>query len=703
MNDSATDSMPLNQKAAEQIIRMFNVGFNSALLYGGDHPTTIKNAGPFISLLIKELEQVPLISIIIDRESLFLDEYCSDKIINPKRIITQFTKSSIQSVSFERGVRENDILEFLKYAGDIKTIHSAEQIASALKSSGCHGIRLNHIHYGKITSDETLISKNAAASQNIPGATLSKQAVDEIERIISLAKLVEQPQETADALKKSMNNDNDATAAVNAISKISTEIKNAEPQSVESLLNAVFELKMDLSEALAAQKLTGKILASADPVQKQMDNLTCEVLVKLVKEEYSNGDVSLKRLAQIIRRMMPETSELKRVLPLLKSTLLSEGMSLSDYLQLLRLIDLEIESESLVTILDDAAAGIGATADEVVKAIKAQPGDAAKLMFLAAEIRHGTEQDDAQLSNMLTEYVEKVSSSIALDSKEISGPQGSQVLGKIISHVEDQLVNKLKVYGIDEPVLHQIKAQLEKRFNSTIENTATQWMLSNVAENGFEPTDLIKKMSAFMGSEQLSTIKDPLVEALVSRGFEKDQIDKFMKELSVHISAGKKIILPANVLSSNNMMFLLNREIKQHLRFNTPFSTLFVSIYKILTDDGNLRTPQQEEISELIPALFTIVKKLLRDIDLIGTLGGKDESSVFAILTLTAEDGAKVVRNRIINHINSIKFTLQCKKINLITIISITSPVNDATINLNTFLDLARKNHNYEYSRMQSS
>lgn len=703
MSDPAKDRNALNQKAAEQIIRMFNVGFNSALLYGGDHPTTIKNAAPFISLLIKELEQVPLISIIIDRDSLFLDEFCSDKIINPKRIIAQFTKSSIQSVSFECGVRENDILEFLKYAGDIKTIHSAEQIISALKCSGCHGIRLNHIRYGKITSDETLISKNAANSQNTPGTTLSKQAVDEIERIISLAKLVEQPQETADALKNSITNELGATAAVNAISKMSADIRNAEPQSVESLLNAVFELKIDLSEALATQKLTGKILASADPVQKQMDNLTCEVLVKLVKEEYSNGDVSLKRLAQIIRRMMPETSELKRVLPLLKNTLLSEGMSLSDYLQLLRLIDLEIESESLATILDDAAAGIGVTADEVVKAIKAQPGDAAKLMFLAAEIRHGTEQDDVQLSNMLTEYVEKVSSSIALDSKEISGPQGSKVLGKIISHVEDQLVNKLKVYGIDEPVLHQVKAQLEQRFNATIENTATQWMLSSVAENGLEPVDLIKKMSAFMGTEQLSTIKDPLVEALISRGFEKDQIDKFMKELSAHISAGKKIMLPTNVLSSNNMMFLLNREIKQHLRFNTPFSTLFISIYKILTHNGTLRTPQQEEVTEIIPVLFTIIKKLLRDIDLIGTLGGKDEFSVFAILTLTAEDGAKVVRNRIINHINSIQITLQNQKIKIIPVISTTSPVNDRNINLNTFLDLARKNHNNEYSRMQSS
>jgi hypothetical protein len=701
------DAPVLNQKQAEQIIRMFNVGFNSALLYGGDHPTTTKNIEPFIALIIKELQSTPVVSIIIDRESLFIDEFCADKVINPKRIIAQFSKSAIQSVSFDSGVGQRDIQEFFKLAGDIKTVPRAEQIQISLKNNGYKGIRLNHIRYGKITSDETLISKNSVLSSGIENAafngTLSKSAVEEIEKIISLARLLDQPQETAASFTKSITDEKSAIAAAGTIARIRGEVQGTEPQSIESLLNAVFELKVDLSEALAAQKLTGKILAAAEPAQKQMDNLTCEVLAKLVNEEYSNGDMPIKRLAQIIRRMLPDLSELKRVLPLLKNTLLAEGMSLTDYLRLIRLIDLEIESESLASIIDDAASGIGVSTEEVVKAIRSQPNDAAKLMFLAAEIRQGTDQDDAQLSKMLTEYVEKVSTSIALDSKDVTGPQGSKMLGKIISHVENQLCDKLKSYGIDEPVLLKVKALLEDRFNATHENTSTQWMVNNISlENGGEIQSLADKLTAFMGQEQLlPKLTEPLIESLTSRGYGKKHIEDFIKKLSNQIASGKKIILPSNVLSSNNMLFLLNREIKQHFRYDTPFSTLMISIYLLHFSDGSVRKPLPEERSKFTDTLFSLVKDLLRDIDLIGSVDSSEEHSIFTLLTMTGEDGAIVVQRRIIQKISTTQFKYKDSSVKIEPLVSITSPVKEITKDLSLFLEVVKSNHQRELNKMK--
>lgn len=700
------DASVLNQKQAEQIIRMFNVGFNSALLYGGDHPTTIKNIEPFIGLIIKELLSTSIVSIIVDRESLFIDEFCADRVINPKRIIAQFTKSAIQSVSFQNGVGQRDIQEFIKLAADIKTVPHADQIQNSLKKSGCNGIRLNHIRYGKITSDETLISKNSVSSSDATNAafkgTLSKSAVEEIEKIISLARLLEQPHETAASLTRSITDEKSAIAAAGTIARIRGEVQNTEPQSIESLLNAVFELKVDLSEALATQKLTGKILAAAEPAQKQMDNLTCEVLAKLVKDEYSKGKMPVKRLAQIIRRMLPDLSELKRVLPLLKNTLLAEGMSLTDYLQLIRLIDLEIESESLASLLDDAASGIGVTTEEVVRAIRTQPNDAAKLMFLAAEIRQGTDEDDAQLSKMLTEYVEKVSTSIALDSKDVAGPQGSKMLGKIISHVENQLFDKLKNYGIDEPVLLKVKTLLEERFKSTHENTSTQWMVNNISlENGTEIQSLADKLTAFMGQEQLlSKLTEPLIESLTSRGYGKEYIEDFIKKLSNQIASGKKIFLPSNVLSSNNMLFLLNREIKQHFRYDTPFSTLMISVFLLHFPDGTARKPAPEELSKFTGTLFALVKDLLRDIDLIGSVDSSDEHSIFTLLTMTGEEGATVVQKRIIKSIMTTQFKYKDSSIKIEPAVSITFPVKEVTKDLSSYLEVAKSNHNREREKM---
>jgi hypothetical protein len=696
----------LNQKQAEQIIRMFNVGFNSALLYGGDHPTTIKNIDPFIVLITNQLKSTPIVSIIVDRESLFIDEFCADRVINPKRIISQFNKSAIQSVSFENGVGQRDIQEFLKLAADIKTVSRADQIQNSLMKSGCNGIRLNHIRYGKITSDETLISKNSVSSftpaDTAFTGTLSSSAAKEIEKIISLAQLLEQPQKTAASFTSSIIDEKSAITAAGTIARIRGEVRSAEPQSIESLLNAVFELKVDLSEALAAQKLTGKILAATEPAQKQMDNLTCEVLAKLVKDEYSKEEIPVKRLAQIIRRMLPDLSELKRVLPLLKNTLLAEGMSLTDYLQLIRLIDLEIESESLASLLDDAASGIGVSTEEVVRAIRTQPNDAAKLMFLAAEIRQGTDDDDAQLSNMLTEYVEKVSTSIALDSKDVAGPQGSKMLGKIISHVENQLCDKLKKYGIDEPVLLKVKSLLEERFKNTHESASTQWMVNNISlENETEIQSLADKLNSFLGQEQLlPKLTEPLIQSLTSRGYGREYIEEFITKLSNKIASGKKILLPSNVLSSNNMLFLLNREIKQHFRYNTPFSTLMISIHLLHLPDGSARKPAPEELTMFNNPLFTLIKDRLREIDLIGSVDSSDEQNIFTLLTMTDEKGASVVQKRIVKSILSAQFKYNDLIIKIEPAVSITFPVKDVTKDLNSYLEVAKSNHKREKEKM---
>ena len=41
----------LDIKTFEQLARLFNVAFNGALMYGGDHPTTKKSAEPFFAVL----------------------------------------------------------------------------------------------------------------------------------------------------------------------------------------------------------------------------------------------------------------------------------------------------------------------------------------------------------------------------------------------------------------------------------------------------------------------------------------------------------------------------------------------------------------------------------------------------------------------------------------------------------------------------
>lgn len=694
----------LTQKDAEQIIRMFNVGFNSALLYGGAHPTTLKNIEPFTAQIIKSLDLTPIISLIIDRESLFLDDFCADRIINTKRIISQFTKIRIVSVSFESGITPQSIQEFFRFAGDMNIQNTAEQIEAHFRSSGLQGIRLNHVRYGKITSDETLISRETASridqpQQMMQQRTIDQHTLDEIQKVISLAKMLDRPKESAQALAQTIVYDKTGNAAVATIEEMRQEVRNADTQSVDALLNAVLELKVDLSEALEAHKLTGKILAAAEPAQNEMDKLSCDVLTKLVREEYSKGAISTKRLAQIIRRMLPDISELKRVLPMLKNVLLQDGMQLTDYLQLIRSIDMEVENDSISELISNAASGIGASTEDVVKAIKANPSEAAKLMFLASEIQNGINQDDAQLSNVLCEYVEKVSSSIALDSKEIQGSQGNRALGKIITHVESQLVDKLKTYGVDEPVLLKIKQMLEQRYQQTCTNATAMWVAENIPiDKEHEMQNLTERLNMFLGQEQsIQKISEPLVASLSAKGYNQEQITAFIQQMSKYIDSKKRFAVPAEILSANNMLFMLNREIKQHTRYNTPFSTLLISIAALrIPQSSKPERPSPDALQELTPQLFTFVKNTLRDIDLVGSLNNKD-GVILALLPMTNFEGANVVLHRMRGAIHSTGFTFHGETVYVDPIISITIPEKEVTKDLNSYLDVAKNNHKKQF------
>ena len=117
--------------------------------------------------------------------------------------------------------------------------------------------------------------------------------------------------------------------------------------STNDMMEAVYKLRQELVQGLDALKTAGKLLAVPDSITEELNRLSRETVLRLIREEYRSGAVSIKRLAQIIRRIMPDTKELKELLPHLKACLMSEGMSLTDYLQLVKSIVHDLENDDL--------------------------------------------------------------------------------------------------------------------------------------------------------------------------------------------------------------------------------------------------------------------------------------------------------------------------------------------------------------------
>jgi GGDEF domain-containing protein len=694
----------LDLKTIEQLARLFNVAFNGALLYGGDHPTTKKSAEPFFGVLSAVLPSVSSLSIVYDRESLFIEDTCIDKVINPKRIMSQFVKAGIVSVTFELGVRLEDIQTFIRICGVTRETTTIDDIIGELKSAGVRGIRLNYIRYGKITDDQAIVGRDeysGAASEGIVGhaghtsefQNLSSETLEQLQSIVSLSSLLEQPRKTASVLKSGIENPDSQESTINALGELRKEITSSNPPSLDVLLNAVFELKNDLVDAIEIQKATGRILSASEPVTAQVDNLTVDVIVKLVKEEYGSGSLSLKRLSQIVLRMLPDLNELKRVLPRLKNVLMEQGMPLTDYCQLVTLLDAEVQSEMLSGSLSEAAEGIGVSVKEIVTAIKAQPTEAARLIYLAAEIKQGANNDDSYLSTLLTEYIEKVSTDLALDKKEVGGPQGSQVLRSMLQRLEEQLVEKMKSYGVEGSVMLQVQNQLSSRFEQLVGNASDQWISTIIPDDHSAADSAVAKITSFFGQAFTSDkTRDSLIGALKNKGYNQQRIDLFFNRLTEQVASGQTTNLPANILSSNNMLFLLNREIKLQTRYSIPLSTMMITVSQIAAN-GAFREAHNDEIDILLPQIFTFIKKSLRETDLVGSLGKPFTSTVFIIMSMTSEEDAVTVSERIKSSFDAHKFAIGNDSVIVQPVVSVSFYEKNSGLNLKEFLELAAKKH----------
>ncbi|MCL2688590.1 MAG: hypothetical protein FWE57_01925 [Chitinispirillia bacterium] len=150
----------------------------------------------------------------------------------------------------------------------------------------------------------------------------------------------------------------------------------------------------------------------------------------------------------------------------------------------------------------------------------------------------------------------------------------------------------------------------------------------------------------------------------------------------------KTVKLPKGALNTTNMLFLVSREFKRHKRYKTPFSTVTASIKQIIQNDEK-RTPNTDEINELLPQFFSIIQPLLRDIDLAGTIISPE---IFLALPMTDEMGARTVKVRILEKVDRNTFTVAGQEVNLSVRVTFLVP-SEETKDTRAFIKQAMVEH----------
>ena len=415
--------------------------------------------------------------------------------------------------------------------------------------------------------------------------------------------------------------------------------------ALSDLAGAVFDMKKQLLEGIEAQKALGVAYENEAAILENANELTDRVLIQLIKDEYQQGKITPARMAQLLRRLVPEAAELKRLLPKIKTALIEEGMSHTQYLELVRELSKELQSEGLANILQESGEEIGVDGDQLIAEFKQNPEQAAQLIYLAAEIRKGTGDDDA-LADILAGYVEQMGGQMAMD--ETQEKDDPDHLKKVVGSIETNIVRQLGKMDVGGEVIAKLEDRLNARMESVLDQMRAEWIKAKgPSGEGGGSAKPHKVLSVLQTLEQSVSEHDELGEILkiIRTKVEAGEIDENdYKKIQDEISRQKQLIkeieanrvMPVGVIKAGAMAYILEKEIARANRYDYSFSALAFSMVRI---NPRAKVPAGAINNEiLMETVLALLSETFREVDIVGQLG---KNTIVALLPLISREDSK--------------------------------------------------------------
>ncbi len=687
MSGSADPTRGLSQRQAEIFGRQFNSAVTNSSAYGFDHPVSARACETLLAGLAECLGLSDSVTLMMDRGSFFVEDFPVDEKFNASRLVVLFRKLGLESVTFLPGVGVEALKCLMSVVTSPDEFGDIDAVRDELLRQGIESIRVNHVVLRKFTSDYEVIDREGLeeltglAEQAVAKGGDSDVAVDvpetllaRMEKIFSMHALMKQPEQVAENLvKASCAQPQQQVGVVEQIRRLGAQVESESSGadatiSLSEVMQAVVTVREEVSSGLAGQEETARLMVQRGSVLSELDQLTCQTVVSIVRDEYRQGQVSAQRLAQIIRRVLPESRDLKRLLPMLKQALLDEGMGLGDYIEFVNQLTAELQSDELVQTLAQGADSIGFSVDELLREIRREPEEAARLIVLAAELRQGGKANEDMLSNALSEYIDRVSSDLATaQAADDANALSTEGAGR----TREELLREIRAHRVPEAVVDRLESGLggagEDSSRSFRSSRLVELLNRSESANDAELADqLVQIVEREPG---MSTLGNTLQHELGNHGYSAERINSIYNETLARLKRKSKVeFIPGAVMNPVATKYFLRREVATSVRYETFFSCIMLMIAQVRENECDWRTISIDEIETLMPEVFDMLPPHLRDLDLLGTLGSKDQNIPLAILPMTDQAGAEAVMSRMLAALETARLELGGKavKVNVI-------------------------------------
>jgi GGDEF domain-containing protein len=768
--------------------RLFALLLNRSMMYQADHPMVRDSLKDVMAAAETLLDRVSPLVFILNRGQFYVDEQVLDPRINAKRIQGLFKGIGLQSISFEKGLDQNELNTFCALFSSLTMASKADDLKTALSTRGVFNLKINHVVYKKVTADDQIVSREALKKVSPFGdaedpesrhkfmdALLESILSDELAGTLNITRLLNDPAElsrqmiatdlagaqqisaassrvigtTSQSIGTATRGEGETTpsgvarvggptspvqpAAADAESadlsaqpgpagvigaaslghsgsegigggsKVGPQgITMVSPQSssdsgafdasaagthmnggdkrgvlllhqldrmekevrdhlqgnaqldLSELAQAILKMKRHLMEGLQAQKAVGAAYANEDAIAARADQLTDDVLVALIREEYRTGSFTAARLALLIRRLIPAAADLRRLLPQIKEALLAEGMPLSGYMQLIRELQNELRGEELVRVLDESAEAVGLDSRSVIDEIKRNPAQAAELIYLAAELRK-KKGDENALTDILVEYVEQLAKGSPPGSGTADFSPDDSHLKNVMGEVESTILKQLRHMNIQDDVLVRVEQRLNDRMESIMDKMRIEWLNTQAGlrtQANIRPLSLLQMMEQSAAADEelsaiLSAVRRKVDAGKIGDG-DFSQIQNEIERQKRKSRESGRNTLPADVLTSEELIFILEKEIARCKRHGVPFAAL---AFSFVTAHSKIKALQGLVNAEaVVGAALEALTGIFREMDYIGQIG---RNKMLVLLPMAGPEQAKKALNRVMHALHA--------------------------------------------------
>lgn len=662
-------SQRIPRKDAEMLVRGWNLLYNRTLSYSFSHPLVQDTLPKVYELFEFILKNVGTLNILLQEAMFFVDS--TDVMYQPnnRRIADHLRRFGVESVTLLPGFGSSEFATFINACGLIHP--DAMGFAGYLSGRGAFHVEINKVSLRAVKDGDELVPAGSAHSLGggsspsdgsgsfqdiVARAVVGRLTAQELEGNMLLAQLLAQPDSLGKAVVDTLGTSSKADKAnvedilLGVLSQFAQSSRTA-GHSLEELLTGIYAMRSEMLGVIKTQKELDTALRE-DDIQVATDEAFERTVCQIAADDWQRSKGNAKRMATVLTRVVPGRKELRRLLPRLKQTFLTMGVTLQQWYALIAEITNLFGIEKTMDQLAEVAAEFGVTADEILGELQRDPHATARLLLASAEIRRvgGGDAEDRMIQSLL-DAVDQTGEKLAESAEK--NPHGAAGIAHSFERLRFELEQELAAKDLDPSMRQAALKKLEHRSQHTLNDLkarAFASQLENETLSSEEKTGLLEELA---GEEDeldaiLGTALNLVGENEVAQQIAQEIVAKVREKLRMEKEKKAGSALPQGIYPRSVAEFFLRFELKRAQRYGFGFTCLLVS-FQGLPEDPEIFKTYEQQLRGLSNMLSAELHRLLREVDFVGNFG---YNRLFVVLPMTQPPNDLPVLKKLKDHLS---------------------------------------------------